>query len=94
MFSTRGDFALSKSDGVEVGSRAESENRASRFLNNVGENLLRGINERNRGVAPFASISSPGIGPVPRLERKIGIEFPETFCHISQKDCPALIGTG
>ncbi|EIE20825.1 chalcone isomerase [Coccomyxa subellipsoidea C-169] len=28
------------------------------------------------------------------MERKIGIEFPETFCHISQKDCPALIGTG
>ncbi|KAK9909647.1 hypothetical protein WJX75_005569 [Coccomyxa subellipsoidea] len=94
MFSTRGDFALGNIDGIQVVSPVQNENQASRFLKSIGQNLLHGINGRNTGVAPFASISSSGIGLVPKLEKRTGTDFPETFCHISRKDCPALIGTG
>lgn len=96
MFTTRDDCALqlSSQKSISSDSREQPGNAASRLLNSIGQNLLRGIYERKGGVTAFASIASHVHVAVPKLEMRTGTEFPGTFCHISKEDCPMLIGTG
>lgn len=93
MFTTREDFVLSYHESICMPTPGQEENQTS-FLTKIGNNLMSGINVRRRGIAPFASLSSPGIPAVPVLESRTGTEFPLTYCHISKKDCPKLIGVG
>ena len=60
---------------------------------------LRTLSAQEGGGVPFASIS-PALGlrgghsTDPMKEAKTGVEFPETYCHLSRKDCPKLMGIG
>ena len=60
---------------------------------------FRAFAAQKGGGAPFASMStaldlSGGPAAHSMKEAKTGAEFPETYCHISRKDCPTLMGVG
>lgn len=98
MFTTRRGCALRH--GYGAGSPEQPS------MNSKNEHPLAGVLSRlgtwaahKSGGSPFASISGAlglrgGHSVQTIKEAKTGADFPDTYCHLSRKDCPTLMGVG
>lgn len=89
MFSTREDCVL---DGGEVvGTSGDDHARHSQMRQGMSrpQHKLPGFASMSMNVPAGTILSTEAV-----VEKKTGTHFPETFCHISQRECPNLVGTG
>ena len=98
MFTTRPDCALRHGRGADSPERPLVISKEKHPLEDVMSQLRAFAAHQGKRV-PFASISTAldhGGGPAAHSmkEAKTGAEFPETYCHLSRKDCPTLMGVG
>ena len=95
MFTTRHDCALPSGHGV-VALEPPASPGGNHMLETAFDQL-RALAAHGPGNAPFASLAlglRGGHSAEVTKEHKTGVDFPESFCHLSQKDCPTLMGTG
>jgi len=98
MFTTRRDCALRHGHGAGSSSQVFASDNERNPLDAVMSHL-RTLSSQGGGGVPFASVSRAfglrgGHSAQAMKESKTGVEFPETYCHLSRKDCPALMGVG
>lgn len=94
MFITRHDVALPDVYSLEVSAGSASNSIVERSLQH-----LKGLAANGDSRAPFASLTRTlglrgGRSTQCVKEDRTGVEFPDSYCHLSRKDCPTLMGTG
>ena len=94
MFITRHDLALPDVYSLDISVGSASRSILERSLQH-----LRGLAANEDSSAPFASLSNTlglrgGRSAQCVKEDRTGVEFSDTYCHLSRKDCPTLMGTG
>jgi hypothetical protein len=103
MFCTRRDCVLGKPDAASDGVAVDQERTGWPHPLHGIQHALRDVLQSRGGSAPaFASLSAaqrfPGALAQERHATKEinagGTVFPLSYCHLSDKECPGLVGTG
>ena len=94
MFTTRHDLAIPDGCILDVSAAPASNTMLERPLRH-----LRALAANSNSCAPLASLSRTlglrgGHSAQSVKEDRTGVEFPDTYCHLSRRDCPTLMGTG
>ena len=103
MFCTRRDCVLAKADAAVDGAAGDQERTGwPHPLHGIQHALRDVLQSRGGSALAFASVSAaqrlPGALAQERHAAK-GIDaggtvFPLSYCHLSDKECPGLVGTG
>ena len=101
MFCTRKDCVLGKPDALFNADAVDQEkNRWPHLLHGMQHAVADVLQSRGGSAVPFASLSAAQRLPGALAQRQVtmegntGTEFPELYCHLSDKNCPGLVGTG